>query len=141
MEWTQGDFSTVMTIHLSTFFLFFLSLCRAGASDAGQVVVTENDNAGEIRMIRGDTLIVQLKTRICTGYGWQILKGDSLSLKPAGETVIETHEERLTGGQETQILRFIAQRPGVISVRLGYCRPWEMHLPPEKYFHIRVHIR
>lgn len=51
----------------------------------GSVVVTESDNGTQVRVSRGDTVVVQLRTPVIKGYHWVRTKGDSSLLRPLGE--------------------------------------------------------
>ncbi len=104
------------------------------------VVVTDADSGKRIGTARGNILIVRLEGQPGTGYGWQIVRNDTIKLKPLGEPVLEAGQG-LAGGVEHQLFSFKAQRAGTIVLELQYVRPWEKDVPPAKTYQIKVKIR
>jgi len=54
-----------------------------GGSDT--LVLTDSANGTQVRVGRGDTVVVQLRTDIIKGYHWVRTRGDSNVLRPLGE--------------------------------------------------------
>lgn len=85
-----------------------------GGSEA--IVITESDNGTQVRVSRGDTVVVQLRTPVIKGYHWVRTQGDSSVLRPVGEprlirsrrgqTLTEFRFQAVGGGRSRMAFNF-----------------------------------
>lgn len=94
-------------------------------------VFTAADDQSEVSVAAGETFDIVLETCPSCGYHWELVKGaepislteeDNVTLT-SEETVERPHEEGLVGGNADYVAHFKANRPGGLSIELGYIPP------------------
>jgi inhibitor of cysteine peptidase len=133
---------------ISILFIFVLGCTTAHSTMQAaldNIIITEKNNGGQVKIAPGYILILKLEAIPGTGYGWQIAQNDPDLLEPLGESVFEPivgdAKKELLGGPEYQVFRFKAQRSGTTILELNYKRAWEKEVAPLKSFRITVQIR
>ncbi|MFN0127024.1 MAG: hypothetical protein ACKV19_10125 [Verrucomicrobiales bacterium] len=93
-----------------------------GPGPGGQtetLVLTDSANGTQVRVSRGDAVVVQLRTEIIKGYHWVRTKGDSNVLRPLGESRL-TRNRR---GQWVTEFEFRAVNPGRTWMAFNFRNP------------------
>ena len=124
-------------------FGLFLASCGGGlGGESQEILITDEDNDGQVELKQGETIILSLVSNPTTGYSWQLMGGDETLLPQEGEPVYEQDPEAqgLVGGGGTETFRFTAIAEGEVTLQLGYARPWES-VPPIETFSIEVVIK
>jgi inhibitor of cysteine peptidase len=106
-------------------------------SDEKNVIVTEKDDQGKMKITTSQFLVVKLEAQPGTGYGWEIAKNDASKLHQVGKPTYEKKEGDLIGGPETQVFRFRGEAPGTVELELHYKRPFGESKPSKTF---RVHV-
>lgn len=97
------------------------------------------DNGSQIKLNRGQLLVVTLEANPTTGYTWEVAVTAN-DLRQVGE--IEFHPEfNKIGSGGVQTLRIEAVNVGQTSLKLVYHRPWEKNVEPLKTFSLKVVIQ
>jgi inhibitor of cysteine peptidase len=122
--------------------LLTLSAMLAGCGSVDEVVVRDADAGGQVALQVGQILAVSLESNPTTGYSWQVTHSDDAILQQLGEVEFkQAGEEGLVGAGGIETFRFEAVRAGETSLELGYLRPWEEGVSPEKTFTIQVYVK
>ncbi len=100
------------------------------------VTATALDNNGEVRVARGDTFVVRLKTNSAAGYAWQIVSNDPNQLKLLDNSIVEEQSQTELGGATYQVFRFEVASEGTNVLELQYGRSGET--TPEETYRIGV---
>ena len=110
---------------------------------AGQVLeVGEADNGGTVKTVIGQRLHVTLPGNITTGFAWEVLKTEGTSVAPVGKVAYEQSNRlpHVVGSGGRYVAAFVALRPGVTKVEMGYRRSWEKGVPPAKVFSVTFDV-
>lgn len=132
--------------------LGLVGACSASSNMAGPTGLAAPAASGEVAGMRdgqtalrvGQTLAIGLTSNSTTGYLWSVSghEGSVLSMgQPFGEEIIAAHAPGRVGvGGETR-WRFVAARPGEVTLSFVYRRPWEGDVPPGQRATYRVVVR
>ena len=91
--------------------------------NAGEIVVTEDDDGCRVEMRDGQILVVDLPANPSTGYTWDVATATSGRIRRIGEPEFEP-KASLLGAPGREILRFMMLEPGETVLSLVYRRPW-----------------
>ena len=113
--------------------LVFAGACQSGskgpqpvpAAGRDTVTVTMTQNGGQVRLSRGQTLLVQLPESTPRGLTWEMESmPDQSVLMPDGQRHVRSEEQAQYGSLLTsQELRFQAVGAGSTTLSLAYDRP------------------
>ena len=113
-------------------------------AEAGVVYAGEDKKGGEVSLLVGETLRIELETVPTAGYVWQIAeKPDFLEL--TGENTRATNpalqsQPGFTGGNHYMSFDLKASAPGTGVVKLTEGRPWESDEPASDTFDVTVTV-
>ncbi|KPK37401.1 MAG: hypothetical protein AMJ65_14635 [Phycisphaerae bacterium SG8_4] len=110
---------------------------------AETVEVSEDDNAGQVELERGQILVVTLESNPSTGYSWEQAESNQSTLMQIGEAEFrpsETSEAPMVGAGGWEIFRFRAVSAGQTPLMFLYRRPWEEGAEPLETFLLQVVI-
>jgi inhibitor of cysteine peptidase len=121
-------------------------LVSASCGDDGgapnKVQLGEADNGHTVTVAKGGTVIVALPSNPSTGFSWAVIPPQPAQLELHGEPkyVPTVSTTPVVGAGGTEILTFEAKSTGTATLRLGYARPFEPGVPPEKTFEVTVTV-
>lgn len=137
-----------MNIMIASVALLLLAACApapgpgAPVAQAGGEVVGMRD--GETTLSVGQTLTISLRSNATTGYQWTVSDLDEAILTPAtpfGQELVDDHAPGMVGVGGATRWRFTAARPGTVTLRFGYSRPWLTDAPPAETAIYRIVVR
>lgn len=121
---------------------------NGGPEGEDSVIPTSGDvegvRGGETQLRVGQTMVVALDSNSTTGYQWQVsdVEGGVLTPDtPFGEEIVEPHAPGLVGVGGTTHWRYVASRPGAVTLTFTYRRAWERNTPPAQTERYRVAVR
>ncbi len=118
-------------------------LLPAGIS-ANEVSLTNEDNGKTVSLHTGDTLVINLRGNITTGYSWNVVEPQPSMLTVLGKLyrqyVPDPHRPGVCGSPGTFIFRFQAASVGSSELAFAYARCWEKNIPPTQTFKISLVI-
>ncbi len=117
-----------------------VSLVLLGGCVSKEVMLGSGDNARQIELNKGQTLVITLEANPTTGYTWEATEFDEHVLRQVGETKFQPQSSAIGAGG-VQTLRFEAMNAGNTSLKLVYHRPWEKNVEPLKNFSVQVVVR
>jgi len=122
---------------------FLLLVALSGWVAAAQVDLTEQENGKDLRVKRGDLIVIHLPANPSTGYGWSYSASKPGFLRPDGEVIREgkSGAKGLVGAPITEVWRFKAVRHGSLAITFAYARPWEKGVAPVQKLSWPVTIR
>ena len=122
---------------------FLLLVALSGWVAAAQVDLTEQENGKDLRVKRGDLIVIHLPANPSTGYGWSYSASKPGFLRPDGEVIREgkSGAKGLVGAPIAEVWRFKAVRHGSLAITFAYARPWEKGVAPVKKLSWPVTIR
>lgn len=108
------------------------------STDAGQAIrIGEADNGLTLQIQRGQHLLLAVPANPSTGYVWQA-SGFTPVLAQQGEAqFVASGSMPGSGGVETW--SFMADKAGIIQLRLRYLRPWEAMPLRELSYRVEVY--
>ncbi|MBN1661498.1 MAG: protease inhibitor I42 family protein, partial [Anaerolineae bacterium] len=104
-----------------------------------EIRVTERENGRGVDL-KGEVLVVSLKSNPSTGYGWQVRGLDSRILRLVDDAEWLPDVPGKLGAPGTQVLRFAGIGKGQARLDLVYARPWETAAPPAQSFSLEVRV-
>ena len=104
-----------------------------------RVVVGEGENATEVAMDLGDTLVLRLPENSAAGYQWTVTSIDHHTL----EVATEAYESARAGigSAGASVRTFTAKRAGRTRLELKKVRPWNPDDPAAQTFWVELNIR
>lgn len=105
-----------------------------------EVMLGPGDNARQIELNKGQTLVITLEANPTTGYTWEAEEFDEHILRQAGETKFQPQSSAIGAGG-VQTLSFEAVNAGKTSLKLVYHRPWEKNVELLKNFSIQIVVK
>ena len=111
------------------------------ATPAGEIVLTAEDNGGQVTLDQGQVLVVSLASNPTTGYRWEVVKVDESILRQEGEPEFVAPEAGATpmvGAGGTENFRFVVTGSGETSLALAYRRPRAEGVEPLETFAVQV---
>ncbi|MCE8422821.1 MAG: protease inhibitor I42 family protein [Candidatus Methanoperedens sp.] len=111
-----------------------INIMQSGNSE---VKVGIGDNGSQIKLNKGQILVISLEGNPTTGYRWEVSGLDANLMRKVGETEFQP-ESSLIGAGGMQILRFEVVNEGQVPLKLVYHRPWEKDVEPLKTFYLQV---
>lgn len=117
---------------------------QEGVGTVSSTGVVEGVKEGQTQLRVGQTMAVALNSNSTTGYQWQVseLQGGVLTPgSPFGDEVVEPHAPGMVGVGGTTHWRFVAARPGAVTLIFTYRRAWERDVPPAQTETYRVVVR
>jgi inhibitor of cysteine peptidase len=103
-------------------------MCGCGSAD---VVVDQGSAGDQIRLTRGQSLVVELAGNPTTGYDWYVESLDESVLSLTSQDFVS--ESSALGAGGTSTLRFTAVGEGTTQLRLVYERSFEDADPLEEF--------
>ena len=94
---------------------------------AATLDLTEQENGKDIRMDRGDYLVIHLTANPSTGYDWSYAVTGSRLLVQEGEVLRGSKAEGsgMVGAPMTEVWTLKAIRSGCCTITFSYARPWQ----------------
>ena len=132
--------STVITAASFSLFQTTSTALANSNTDERGIVVTERENGSRIQISRGAVLTIRLETIPGTGYGWKLMKSETLKLKLIGEE-LEIAGKSMPGTPAHSVFQFLSEQPGKSTIELQYVRAWEKDVSPRKTYKIEVNTR
>jgi len=116
----------------------------AGCGPSKEIKLDASDNGSQIKLEKGQILVVALESNPSTGYRWTVVEFESPILQQKGEAEFKSSDSKEppppgTGGTET--FRFEAISAGQMTLELVYHRPWEEKVDPLETFSLQVVVR
>jgi inhibitor of cysteine peptidase len=111
------------------------------ATPVGEIVLTAEDNGGQVALEQGQVLVVSLASNPTTGYHWEVVEVDESILRQDGEPEFAAPEAGATpmvGAGGTETFRFVVTGSGETSLALAYRRSWEEGVEPLETFAVQV---
>jgi predicted secreted protein len=115
------------------------ALTAPGAADAGEIVVTSEDDGKTFDLPPGGTLTFRLASHSGTGFVWKPGLLDGGVLAGVGDRTSEV-SSAVPGAPKIDIYRFVARAPGMTVIEMSYQRPWG-NQPPVKTVRVTVNVR
>jgi predicted secreted protein len=109
------------------------------AADAGETVVSVEDDGKTFDLPPGGTLTFRLASHSGTGFVWKPAPLDGGVLAGVGERTTEV-SSAVPGAPKMDIYRFVARSAGTTVIEMSYQRPWG-HQPPVKTVRVTVTVR
>jgi len=113
-------------------------LAAACASNA--LALEAKDDGRKVKIEKGQTLVIALKSNPSTGYLWEAVELDETVLQQKGEAKFKA-QSKLVGAPGVQTFRFEARSTGQTTLRLVHHRPWEKDKAPLETFTVQVTVR
>ena len=104
-----------------------------------EIQITEREN-GRAVDLKGEVLVLSLKSNPSTGYGWQVRGLDSRILRRVDDAEWLPDVPGKLGAPGTQVLRFAGIGKGQARLDLVYARPWETTAAPAQSFSLEVRV-
>lgn len=106
-----------------------------------QMELSIQNNGQEIKVKKGQPLIITLEGNPTTGYTWTVAEPtDTQILRQVGEIEFNPQSD-LLGAPGVQVIRFEVMNKGGTTLKLVYHRPWEKEVEPLKTFSIKINAR
>ena len=107
------------------------------------VELTAADAGKTVQIVVGTTVVISLEGNITTGYSWHAAEVTGHAVKQLGKASYATrpHRPGLVGVGGMFTFKFAAVKPGKVTVKLIYVRPWERDQPPERQFAVAIEVR
>jgi predicted secreted protein len=102
------------------------------------VVVTEANSGNTVPLRVGDTLLVQLRSQLGTGFSWRLTK-EAEQLKLISTTV-EGDFDGKPGGAQMQVFKFSVVKTGKGEMALRYQRP-NLAQPHDRLYSLLLKVR
>lgn len=112
-----------------------------GANPDREVILTVEDNGGQVSLDQGQVLVVSLASNPTTGYRWDVVEVDESILRQEGDAEFvapEAGATPLVGAGGTEIFRFVVAGGGETELTLAYRRSWEEGVEPVETFTVHV---
>jgi len=124
--------------------LLAVLILAAGCGPSKEIKLDASDNGSQVKLEKGQTLVVALESNPSTGYRWKVIEFESPILLQKGEAEFKSSDSREppppgTGGTET--FRFEAISAGQMTLELVYHRSWEEKVDPLETFSLQVVVR
>jgi inhibitor of cysteine peptidase len=117
-------------------------LLFAGCNSAGEVMLEESDNGGQISLEIGQILSITLPSNPTTGYSWEAIALEQAILAQSGNPeYVSEAEGDLVGAGGTETFRFEAVASGEAQLTLIYHRQFEEGVEPIDTFSVTVEVR
>ena len=117
--------------------LLAVLVLAAGCGASTEVRLDANDNGRQIKVKKGQVLVVILESNPTTGYLWEVVECEQRILQQVGEAEFEPESDKI-GAPGVATLRFKALNTGSTALRLIHHRPWEKDVDPLATFSLRV---
>ncbi len=102
-----------------------------------EVNLSMSDNSTQVKLNKGQILVVALEANPSTGYTWEVAELDNNTLRQMGEPAFKP-ESSAIGAKGTMTMQFEALNTGQTALKLIYHRPWEKDVPPINTFSVQV---
>jgi predicted secreted protein len=102
-----------------------------------------SEPGGQVTLAVRQELGLQLQANVTTGYSWAVMPPvpDVLTVVDSGTYHAATDSEARVGAGGTTSFVFLAVKPGKGVLQLGYRRPWEPDVTPERTVRVDVEVR
>lgn len=126
-------------------FMTHLSAQGRDSHSSSYVILSEDDNKSQVKLLLSQTLLIILPAQLGTGFSWHATRSDvSLgTLEKLDESEIQKltrerildlpSEKNLPGGTESQVFRLKPTSKGTSQVELRYIRFREPDKPDRKF--------
>ena len=107
------------------------------------IVATEKDDGQTLDLAKGQDLMIKLPANPSTGYTWVVLSMPSV-VESVGEPAFASKAPEgsaIAGAGGTMTLTFRAVDAGAGKLDLGYMRPWETDVAPEKSYSLNLSVK
>ena len=120
-----------MNAKTATLLLLRLSLMMTNPLHAQPQIASDADNGRTIELQVGQAFQLMLGSNPTTGYRW-VYEGKSSIIAQQGKQVYaaDNPDKGLMGGGGVERWTFRALKPGKVTLRLEYRRPWEQAVEP-----------
>jgi len=103
-------------------------------------IVSEADAGKTIQLKKGELMDVSLEGNLTTGFTWEVLVQDPVLVEQVGEPEYNPDSEKF-GSPGNITLHFKAISTGQTTLKLGYHRPWEKDVEPERNFEFSLIVK
>ena len=125
-------------IHIISVMLLTLPMLSGCISK--EVKLDVSDNGNQIKLNKGQMLVITLEANPTTGYTWEIEQLNASIMRQVGK--IEFQPESVAiGAGGVQTLRLEPVNAGETPLKLVYHRPWETDVEPLKTFSLQVFVQ
>ncbi|HXR12520.1 MAG TPA: protease inhibitor I42 family protein [Gaiellaceae bacterium] len=102
------------------------------------LVLGMHDNGRTLTAAPGTAIVVTLPSNPSTGYEWKLIASDGRVVRLVSQRYLPPAKQIPgAGGRET--LRFVAKARGVVTLVLGYLRPWQPKHVVQR-FRVTLHV-
>jgi inhibitor of cysteine peptidase len=104
--------------------------------DGDAIKITLAEDGKTIKAVTGKKMEISLKGNPTTGFEWRMaeLKSEVVKADGKGEYVPDKNNPPRVGSGGTFVFKFIAAKPGKVTLKFEYLRPWEKDkAPPQKF--------
>jgi inhibitor of cysteine peptidase len=116
-----------------------LSAGLLSACGGGTMVSGEEMSGSDVTVTKGQTLTVELKGNITTGYTWVVQDVDNTLLEQSGDMEYKS-DSNLAGSGGTFTFKFKALETGKTTLKMAYLRTFEKGVEPLKTFELNVTV-
>jgi predicted secreted protein len=88
------------------------------------IILDAHDNGRTITVHPGTAIVVVLASNPSTGYRWTLLPGSGRFVRLVSHRYVPPAKQ-LPGAGGRESWRFAARARGVVTLALGYLRPWQ----------------
>jgi len=109
------------------------------------VTITEHDAGRSVTLGQGETLLVRLAANRTTGYRWRpssTPNGHLSTPRKPEDYLPDPTLPGIAGAGGVEIWKLLARRPGKVTLRFDYRRPWERRGHAEtRSLSFDIHVR
>jgi len=130
-------------IGLSMFFgrgSFLPAADKPKDKDGDSIKLTLAEDGKTIKAAIGKKIEISLKGNPTTGFEWRMaeLKSEAVKADGKGEYVPDKNDPPRVGSGGTFVFKFIAVKPGKVTLKFEYLRPWEKEKNPAQKFSVNL---
>jgi inhibitor of cysteine peptidase len=130
-------------IGLSMFFClspFLPAADKPKDKDGDAIKLTLADDGKTIKAATGKKIEISLKGNPTTGFEWRMveLKSEVVKTDGKGEYVPDKNDQPKVGSGGTYVFKFITAKPGKVTLKFEYLRPWEKDKEPAQKFSVNL---
>jgi inhibitor of cysteine peptidase len=107
---------------------------------SNEVKLGVSDNGSQIKLNKGQMLVITLEANPTTGYTWEVAESNTSIMRQVGAIEFQS-ESSAPGAGGVQTLHFEAVNAGQTPLKLVYHRPWEKDVEPLKTFSLQVVVQ
>ncbi len=113
-------------------------LTFASCKGKPDIMISENNAGKPILAKEGNTISIELKSQISTGFSWRLTK-EPVNLSVIQEEIITL--KQIPGAPEIHKFLFKAEKKGTEKLDFSYARHWLKNSKPAKTYEIQVEVK